>query len=49
MKVACVEAWGFEISDSALLVVVEAEHVEAWHLQIAFDVKLLVGEGIVCV
>ena len=49
VKVACVEAWGFEISDSALLVVVEAEHVEAWHLQLAFDVKLLGGEGIVCV
>ena len=33
------EAWGFEISASALLVDVEVEHVKAWHLQVVFAVK----------
>lgn len=38
------EAWGFEISASLLLVVVEVEDVEAWHSQAAFAVRVPVSE-----
>ena len=41
-----VEAWGFEISASPLLVVVEVEDVGAWHLQAAFAVRVPVGEEV---
>ena len=43
-EVAYVMGWGFEISASALLVAVEAEDVEAWHLQTAFAVDLQMSD-----
>lgn len=31
VEVVCLEAWGYEVSASGVLVSVEAEHAEAWH------------------
>ena len=46
VEVDYLEALGSEISSSGVLVIVEAEDAEAWHLQAASAVKLPVGEEI---